>query len=463
MLTTLTSFLAIPKFDDRDKARTARFLNTTILVIMAATVPVIVLDEVLSNRILVAAALVVFLFAFWLIRRDKVTLAGYIVTATLLVVLTKMTALGHGIRDAGMLGFCLVVTLSGLFVGPRAIFPFAGLSMLIVLGIHFIERFGLVTTPFGEYNLLPDAIYIAMQIGMFSVLLRMIMTSLTNSLKEARENERRAEEARLQVTRLNEELEQRVEARTQDLRVALERAEEADRIKSQFLASMSHELRTPLNAILTFNELLAMGTFGEVNEEQVNYLQKSLNSGRHLLSLINDVLDITKIQSGMMSLFIEEGFDVVQELTEIVASAERMLNGKAVRLVTDIDREFPPLTCDKRRVRQVLLNLIGNAVKFTEEGTITVSAKMQDSQVLFAIIDTGPGIPKDQQDIVFEPFVQTEEGIKHAGGTGLGLPISKRLTEAHGGRLWVESAPGEGAAFYAAFPLAQKASAERAQ
>ncbi len=266
-----------------------------------------------------------------------------------------------------------------------------------------------------------------------------------------------------QLQSLVEGLEQRVEERTQELQVALERAEEADRIKSQFLASMSHELRTPLNAILTFNELLAMGTFGEVNEEQVDYLKKSLNSGRHLLSLINDVLDITKIQSGMMSLFIEEGFDVAKELADIADSAERMLDGKPVKLVMDINGTFPPLTCDKRRVRQVLLNLIGNAVKFTEEGTITVSAKSQDSQILFAIIDTGPGIPKDQQGIIFEPFVQTKEGVKHAGGTGLGLPISRRLTEAHGGRLWVESVPGEGAAFYAEFPLAQKAGDEHLQ
>jgi signal transduction histidine kinase len=463
MLTTITSFLAAPKFDDRDKARTARFLNTTILALLVAALAVVLLDEIAANRVAVVVTQVLLLIAFWMLRRGNVTLSGYIVTAAVLGVMTYFVAIGYGIRDPGVLGYFVVITLAGLFVGLRAIIPFAAISIAFVLAMHFIEKAGLITTPFGDANVITDAVYMVVLLAVFSLLLRMIMNSLTSSLKEARENERRAEDAKRQVTRLNEELEQRVEERTRDLRGALERAEEADRIKSQFLASMSHELRTPLNAILTFNELLAMGTFGEVNEEQVSYLQKSLNSGRHLLSLINDVLDITKIQSGMMSLFIEEGFDVAQELTEIVASAEKMLDGKPVKLVTDIDREFPPLTCDKRRVRQVLLNLIGNAVKFTEEGTITVSAKMQDSQVLFAVIDTGPGIPKDQQGIIFEPFVQTEEGIKHAGGTGLGLPISKRLTEAHGGRLWVESAAGEGAAFYAVFPLAQKAGDERTQ
>jgi signal transduction histidine kinase len=123
-----------------------------------------------------------------------------------------------------------------------------------------------------------------------------------------------------------------------------------------------------------------------------------------------------------------------------------------VKLITDIDQDIPHLICDKRRLRQVLLNLVSNAVKFTEEGTITLSAKKREQSVLFAVLDTGPGIEEDQQKLIFEPFVQTETGIKHAGGTGLGLPISKRLVEGHGGRLWAESAPGQGAAFYVEIP-----------
>jgi signal transduction histidine kinase len=126
--------------------------------------------------------------------------------------------------------------------------------------------------------------------------------------------------------------------------------------------------------------------------------------------------------------------------------------------VRDIDAKMPLLVCDKRRIRQVLLNLVSNAVKFTEQGTITLSAKMYDDKIHIAVMDTGPGISADQQDMIFEPFVQTEAGIKHAGGTGLGLPISKSLTTAHGGRLWVESAPGQGAAFHVELPLTLEAS-----
>jgi signal transduction histidine kinase len=273
----------------------------------------------------------------------------------------------------------------------------------------------------------------------------------TRALEKIRRTE--LEEAYAKVKESEAVLEQRVRERTAELRKAKEEAEEANHVKSQFLASMSHELRTPLNAILTFTELIAMGTFGPVNEEQVDYLQKSLSSGKHLLALINDVLDITKIHSGMMKLFIEDDFDVAHELKEITATAEQLLAGKPVQLVTDIDSDFPPLRCDKRRIRQVLLNLVSNAVKFTEKGTITLSAKKRSDEVLFAVIDTGPGIPADQHDLIFEPFVQTETGIKHAGGTGLGMPISKQLILAHGGRLWIESTPGAGSAFYAAVPV----------
>ena len=239
----------------------------------------------------------------------------------------------------------------------------------------------------------------------------------------------------------------------EDARIARHQAEQADHIKAQFLASMSHELRTPLNSILTFSELMEMGTFGDVNEEQEDYLGKILFSGRHLLALINDVLDISKMESGMMKLFIEGDFDVIQETKQVSASVEKLIGDKDVELILDVDSTLPMLAIDKRRIRQVLFNILSNAVKFTEEGTITLSAKHKGDSVLFAVIDTGPGIPANQQDLIFEPFQQTETGIKHAGGTGLGLPISKRLVEAHGGRLWLESTVGDGSIFYFTLPI----------
>lgn len=227
----------------------------------------------------------------------------------------------------------------------------------------------------------------------------------------------------------------------------------ADQTKTQFLASMSHELRTPLNGIMNFTEMVSLGMMGPINEEQKELLDQSLHSSKHLLDLINDVLDITKIQAGRLNLFIEENVNLYDEINSAINIVKPLIRVGHVTLVEDIDDDLPLIAGDKRRVRQILLNLASNAAKFTDEGTITISAKNQGDHVLFAVIDTGKGISKDMRAIIFEPFIQTVDGIKHAQGTGLGLPITKSLVEAHGGRLWVESEVGAGSAFYASIPV----------
>jgi signal transduction histidine kinase len=226
-----------------------------------------------------------------------------------------------------------------------------------------------------------------------------------------------------------------------------------DTLKSQFLASMSHELRTPMNAILNFTEFMAMGMLGGINEQQKDALAKILGSGKHLLALINDVLDITKIEAGMMRLFVEEDVNLQHELAPVISTAETLLKDKPVTFIQEVEEGLPLLVGDKRRIRQILLNLISNAAKFTETGSIILRVRRQGEQVLFEVHDTGPGIALEDQEIIFEPFQQTETGIKHAGGTGLGLPISRRLAQAHGGALWVESEPGKGAAFFVTLPI----------
>lgn len=243
-------------------------------------------------------------------------------------------------------------------------------------------------------------------------------------------------------------------ARLYDEQVKIaEQLRELDKMKSQFLASMSHELRTPLNAILNFTEFVSLGMLGSVNDKQKDALGKSLDSAKHLLSLINDVLDMTKIEAGMMKLFIEENIDLISELNTIVATGKTLLQGKPVVFVQDVDADLPRLVGDKRRIRQILLNLLSNACKFTDKGTVTLSVKKRQDELLFAVIDTGPGISPNDQDLIFEPFRQTEHGIKHAGGTGLGLPITKKLVEAHGGKLWLESEVGQGSSFYLTLPI----------
>jgi signal transduction histidine kinase len=245
----------------------------------------------------------------------------------------------------------------------------------------------------------------------------------------------------------------------EELTLARDEARKADLAKSQFLASMSHELRTPLNAILNFTEFVSSGMMGAVNERQVDALTKSLSSAKHLLSLINDVLDMSKIEAGMMVLFVEENVNLRLELITAAATMEPLAVQKALRLVTEIDDDLPTLTCDRRRVRQVLLNLLSNAIKFTEEGSITLSAKRTPTSVVMRVTDTGPGIPADKHTVVFEPFQQTDTGIRHAGGTGLGLPITKHIVQAHGGTITLESDSGKGATFTVTLPLVNATSA----
>lgn len=237
---------------------------------------------------------------------------------------------------------------------------------------------------------------------------------------------------------------------------AREEAEQANRVKSMFLATMSHELRTPLNGILNFTRFVADGMLGPVTEQQVDVLQKAIASSRHLLALINDILDISKIESGSLKLFIEEDVNLNEELETVITTAQTLLKDKPVELKLDIDQNLPRMSCDKRRVRQVLLNIVSNACKFTEEGCITVTVQGLRDEILMWVKDTGPGIAPEDHAAVFQTFQQTDTGLRQGEGTGLGMPISKRLVEAHGGEMWIDSVKGAGATFYVTLPCRPK-------
>lgn len=234
---------------------------------------------------------------------------------------------------------------------------------------------------------------------------------------------------------------------------AKEAAERANSVKSAFLASMSHELRTPLNAILNFSQFVASGMLGPVNEEQIDMLEKITSSGKHLLNLINDVLDISKIESGSLRLFLEDNVDLTPEAQAVADTAKALVAGKPVQLALNVAPNLPRLIADKRRIRQIMLNLVSNACKFTETGRVVISLDTTDDEIRFSVQDTGPGIAREEFGLLFESFRQTRVGARQGSGTGLGLVISKRLAEAHGGRLWLESEVGVGSTFYVALPI----------
>jgi signal transduction histidine kinase len=245
------------------------------------------------------------------------------------------------------------------------------------------------------------------------------------------------------------ELEQSREAES----VARQQAERANHVKSAFLASMSHELRTPLNAIINFTMFVAKGDLGPINPEQEEALNESVSSAKHLLNLINDVLDMSKIESGTLNLFVEDNVNLKSILESVAATGKGLLVEKPVELRLRVEENLPDIRADRQRVYQILLNIVSNACKFTETGWIQLGAKQAGEEVLITVQDTGPGIALADQAMVFEAFKQTETGLRQGGGTGLGMPISRSLAQAHGGRLWLESKPGEGAIFSLALPI----------
>jgi signal transduction histidine kinase len=271
---------------------------------------------------------------------------------------------------------------------------------------------------------------------------------------EAEILERTHTEATLQ--QVNEILEAKVLERTEELVRAKDAAERADQVKSAFLASMSHELRTPLNSVINFSKFVAKGVMGPVNQRQEEALNKVIGSGKHLLDLINDVLDMSKIESGSLALFVEDNVDLNDVLNQVEATAQGLVGEKRVTLEMDVE-PMPPVIGDRQRILQILLNIVSNACKFTDEGTIRIQARAQDDEVVITVKDSGPGIAPEDQVSVFEAFKQTTTGLRHGGGTGLGMPISKSLVAAHGGRLWLESEPGNGSTFFVALPVKSEA------
>jgi signal transduction histidine kinase len=245
----------------------------------------------------------------------------------------------------------------------------------------------------------------------------------------------------------NARLFREIEEKSQQLQVA-------NRHKSEFLANMSHELRTPLNAIIGFSEVLVDRMFGELNDKQAEYLRDIYDSGRHLLSLINDILDLSKVEAGRMELEVTR-FDVPQAIDNALTLVRGRAEAHGIKLEQVVDERLGEFAGDERKFKQILVNLLSNAVKFTpESGHVTVRAAPRDGVVEVAVTDTGIGISPEDQHTVFEEFRQVgTDYARKREGTGLGLALTKKFVELHGGTITVRSALGQGSTFTFILPV----------
>jgi signal transduction histidine kinase len=232
-----------------------------------------------------------------------------------------------------------------------------------------------------------------------------------------------------------------------------EAAQEADRLKSAFLASMSHELRTPLNSIIGFTGIILQGLAGPLNPEQEKQLNMVRDSSRHLLNLINDVLDISKIEAGQLET-ISEPFDMREAIAKVARTMMPMAEKKGLDLVAEVSPAVGQITSDRRRVEQILINLVNNAIKFTDQGEVRVESEISGNWLVTHVVDTGIGIKPEDMDKLFKAFRQIDSGIdRQHEGTGLGLSICKRLVEMLGGQVWGESKWGVGSTFTFTLPI----------
>jgi signal transduction histidine kinase/DNA-binding response OmpR family regulator len=240
---------------------------------------------------------------------------------------------------------------------------------------------------------------------------------------------------------------------------AIEEMRHADQLKSQFLANMSHELRTPLNSIIGFSRVILKGIDGPISDLQQQDLNAIYNSGQHLLNLINDVLDLSKIEAGKMELSIEENVNLAELINSVMSTAIGLVKDKPITLKSNLSPQLPLVRGDTTRIRQVIINLLSNAAKFTDEGSITIEAEEQNGllgmpEVIVRVVDTGPGIAPEDQDKLFLPFSQVDASpTRKTGGSGLGLSISRYLVEMHGGRIGLTSKADQGSTFFFTLPV----------
>jgi signal transduction histidine kinase len=323
------------------------------------------------------------------------------------------------------------------------------LFMLAVVGMHFTGMSAVVYRP---DPLVPVQDVVLQPIMLATAIAAVAFATVALGLIGALLDHHLEHKAVAEAQRLRRYVDE-LEATKRQLLVAKCHAEAGNRAKTNFLSNMSHELRTPLNAILGYTELIQDAVYGEPPEKMVAVLERISRNGKHLLGLINDVLDLSKIEAGQLVLSLD-AYSLRDVVHGVYSAIEPLAVNKSLIFKVEMAPDLPPGRGDERRLTQVLLNLVGNAIKFTDQGAVTIKASAENGDYTLAVRDTGPGISEADQAKLFQEFQQADNSITKAkGGTGLGLAISKRIIEMHGGKIWVESRPGQGSTFSLKLPI----------
>ncbi len=396
-------------------------------------------------------ALLACFFSYKLYKQNRFRQATYIfIGGLVLTVISFMLWPSAQFSQVPAYGLLLVVAMAGLLITPRAAAQVAAFAIIATLGVAvWINGWSWPT-------LYPLIAPLLMTAGM--ALVSWISSNhLITAMNWAMYSQERAQQRSRELYASQQELKkayQLLETTNIRLKEAEAMAIKANELKTRFITNLSHELRTPLNAIINFSYILSKSHYGAVTPEQADYLLRIHNSGELLLQIVNDLLDLAKIEAGQMDLF-REPVDLAAVSHSILTTIAGLVTDKLVELRAEISPHVPPVMGDETRLRQVLLNLLGNAAKYTEQGSITLRiAPYPDNMVKVSVVDTGIGIKPQDFGRIFEEFQQTQEAFAlRKGGTGLGLPITKKFVELHGGQLWVESAPGQGASFHFTLPI----------
>lgn len=445
-----------PRSQDRDEAFRERSLRVAIALVVALGSLSFLLSTFVYHNVwslisiptLNVVGLVGFCASAYVVSTGKIVRAAWLVVVTMLIAASGyLVLIGQENIDNlfinGIPIFSLVVVIAALVL-PRTAIWVVSLMSVLLFGLTAVARQA-IDAGQQNFDILQPISTAVLLISGIGAILHRLRVEFDARLDAMRESIQQTETARKQA-----------EVARQQAEAERKRAEEADKAKSQFLANMSHELRTPLNAIIGYDEAMLGGMVGEFTSNQSKLLGHIQHNSRRLLGLINDVLDLSKIESGSLQVFLSpiSPHKVIQETVESLRS---LADEKQIYLKTQFSNTVPEVILgDTNKLQQVLVNLVSNAIKFTDKGGVTVDVSVVDtSRWLLEVRDTGIGMPADALASIFEPFHQIDTTDKRKyKGTGLGLAISKRLVESLAGKIEVKSTPGEGSTFSVMLPRA---------